>query len=463
MHMRKWITLQLGCELLLALATLYAAATASAADVQDTAVSSSAVIIDTHAHLIRNRRGDPPSTASRALRAMDEFKVEKTILLPPPFSPNHKGTYGRRELEPVIRDHPGRFAFVAGGESLNPMIHDVAPENVTREHVQRFQKEAALIVASGAVGFGELTAEHFSSGRGGHPYESTRPDHPLFLALADIAAQNAMPIDLHMEAVPQDMEMPDRMRKGANPERLKENISGFERLLAHNRKARIVWAHAGWDLTGERTVPLMRSLLEEHPNLYMSIKLDPRGPQRTSPFTPDGVLRPDWVALLRAFPDRFMIGSDQFFDEGTERLARARRLIDALPSDTARLVASENAKRIYGLDAKPRLRQGICWVQCRPTRRSRGRAKSGTPLSFNVVETSGNRLTLTANSPRRILNVYPREVLCRRRFRSGAIVSGCEFRGRLPPKRRWRPDLRLISRSRTAASWSVRFARVSTP
>jgi predicted TIM-barrel fold metal-dependent hydrolase len=355
MRMRRKFTMsQPICGLLLAVAGLCASVPAFTAEAQEVSAGSTIAIIDTHAHIIRSRRGNATATASQALHAMAEFNVAQTILLPPPFPAGHPATYGRRELEPVVRSHPGRFAFVAGGESLNPMIHDVAPENVTPAHIERFRKEAALIVESGAAGFGEVTAEHFSSGRGGHPYESTRPDHPLFLALADIAAQNAMPIDLHMEAVPRDMQMPDRMQKGANPERLKENISGFERLLAHNRNARIIWAHCGWDLTGERTVPLMRSLLEKHPNLYMSIKLDPRGPRRTWPFAADGALRPEWVALFRAFPDRFVIGSDQFFDEGSERLALTRKLVDALPADIARLVANENARRIYRLDAKSR-------------------------------------------------------------------------------------------------------------
>ena len=49
-----------------------------------------------------------------------------------------------------------------------------------------------------------------------------------------------------------------------------------------------------------------------------------------------------------------MIGSDQFFDEGRERLDLARSLVNSLPPDVARLVASENAKRIYRLDAKPK-------------------------------------------------------------------------------------------------------------
>jgi hypothetical protein len=343
-----------GAPLLLALAGLGPAASAGAAEEQDRP-GGGAVIIDTHAHLLRNRRGNAHATAVQALRAMDEIRVDQAILLPPPFAPGHPGTYGYRELESAVRANPRRFAFVAGGESLNPMIHAVAPEQVTPEHVRRLQQEAASIAAAGAVGFGELTAEHFSSGRGRHPYESTRPDHPLFLALADIAAQRAMPIDLHMEAVPQDMETPVRMRgRGANPERLKENISGFERLLAHNRKARIVWAHCGWDLTGERTVPLMHSLLERHPNLYMSIKVDPSGTQRTFPLTADGMVRPEWLALLRAFPDRFMIGSDQFLEEDTGRLRLARQFVDALPSDIVRLIASENARQIYRLGGEPR-------------------------------------------------------------------------------------------------------------
>jgi len=312
-------------------------------------------IIDTHTHIIRGyRRRAPFPTGAQALRAMDSHRVEMAILLPPPFPPNQPGIYGLREIEPVVRANPGRFGFAAGGESLNPMIQRFAPDKVTPDLIREFQQEAEVIVKAGAAGFGELTAEHFSSGRGNHPYESTRPDHPLFLALADIAAQHGMPIDLHMEAVPQDMPFPKPLGRGQNPETLRENISGLERLLAHNRNARIVWAHAGWDLTGERTVPLMRSLLQKHPNLYMSVKLDETGSRRTSPFGPDNGLKPGWLMMLRDFPDRFLIGSDQFFDEGSERITLARKFIDALPPEIARVVARENVRRIYRLDTKTR-------------------------------------------------------------------------------------------------------------
>jgi hypothetical protein len=312
-------------------------------------------IIDTHAHPFRGARRGYPTSAAQIVKAMDDFGVEMTILLPPPFPSGHPGRYGRSELKPMVRAYPDRLAFAAGGESLNSMLHDVSPENVTPRITKAFRDEAEAIANAGASAYGEFATEHFSFGIRNHPYESAAPDHPLLLLLADIAAEHDMPIDIHMEAVPQDMPMPGRFSGlGPNPASLKENISGFERLLVHNPKARIVWAHAGWDNTGERTVPLMRRLLNEHPNLYMSIKLDERAPKRTWPFDLDGNLKPGWLALLSDFPDRFLIGSDQFFDDAPEHLVLARKFVNALPVEIARRVANENARLVYRFGAQPR-------------------------------------------------------------------------------------------------------------
>jgi hypothetical protein len=118
---------------------------------------------------------------------------------------------------------------------------------------------------------------------------------------------------------------------GPNPDRLSANIQRLERLLDHNPQARVVWLHAGWDLTGERPVALMRGLLERHANLTMSIKSARGGARPTAAFFPDSdAIRPGWLAMLSAFPDRFMIGSDQFIGDETERLENARRLVDGL-------------------------------------------------------------------------------------------------------------------------------------
>jgi predicted TIM-barrel fold metal-dependent hydrolase len=216
-----------------------------------------------------------------------------------------------------------------------------------------FEALAHEIVQSGAVGFGELTAEHLSF-RQDHPYESAPPDHPLLLRLAEIAARHNMPIDLHMEAVASDMAIPGHVFSPNNPTTLRSNITAFERLLAHNRNAVIVWAHAGWDNTGGRTVSLIRSLVEKHPNLYMSVKVDRQSLSENRPVAA-GKIRPEWIDLVRSFPSRFMIGADEHFgvseqtSRGVGRAKAARLFLDQLPEDLALKVGYENALRIYRL------------------------------------------------------------------------------------------------------------------
>ena len=86
------------------------------------------------------------------------------------------------------------------------------------------------------------------------------------MLLADIAAENNIPIDLHMEAVPKDIPTPVSMLKASsrNPDILKANIQGLGRLLVHNRMAKIVWQHIGWDNIGYMTIELLTDLLKQH-------------------------------------------------------------------------------------------------------------------------------------------------------------------------------------------------------
>ncbi len=83
------------------------------------------------------------------------------------------------------------------------------------------------------------------------------------------------------------------------------DIAAFERLLAHNPRAKIIWAHAGADGTGFRTPDLCRRLLLAHPNLYMEIKADPLNPGKNYPLV-DGKIKPEWLKLFEDFPDRFI-------------------------------------------------------------------------------------------------------------------------------------------------------------
>jgi hypothetical protein len=316
----------------------------------DANAQSRVAILDAHIHIARGlRHGETlDAMAARAIEEMDSFGIEWAILSEAPLTAGLRRTYDLSQVMGIV-ERQSRFAFSAGGDLLNTMLQETAPDGVTSDVLHRYTDAADSLATVGAAAFGELAAEHFSSGRGQQPYESSPPDHPLLLALADIAARHGMPVEVHMEAVPEDMPFPPERARSPNPDKLVANIAPFERLLAHNPKAHIVWLHAGWDLTGKRTLKLMRELLQRHSNLAMTIKYDNQGNKQTAPFLPDGGLRPGWLAMLQAFPDRFMIGSDQFIGDETVRFDGARRLIDALPPDLAVLVATENAKRIYRL------------------------------------------------------------------------------------------------------------------
>jgi hypothetical protein len=175
------------------------------------------------------------------------------------------------------------------------------------------------------------------------------------LRLAEIAAQLGVPIDLHMEAVRADMPTPPRFleRSPNNPPTLKANIDRFRALLASNRKASIIWSHAGWDNTGDRTVMICEDLLSSNPNLYMSLKIDSVSLPLNRPVTADGVAKPGWLALVSRFADRFLIGSDNFYDApgvSLRDLARAAEVLNfvrQLPADAQTRIATQNPLRLY--------------------------------------------------------------------------------------------------------------------
>lgn len=303
--------------------------------------------IDSHVHLVPSGACTAETSAIIALTAMDSYGIQQSLIMPVPEE--NLDDCHDSSLASVVTAHPDRFAYVGGGATLFPMI-------LAGADASDFEEKALDILGAGAVALGEFGAEHFSL-HPGQPYLSRAPDQPLFLLLADIAARYRVPIDFHMEAVacepvPCTIPLPANLNNGINPLTLNENIMAFERLLSHNRGARIVWAHAGWDNTGGRTVALMRRLLHDHPNLYMNIKL--RGGDRPNrPLDASGQLDPEWLELIREFPTRFMIGSDvKYPDDSLDPLDSTRSLLEQLPPGLARLLSYGNAVRIYNLNQR---------------------------------------------------------------------------------------------------------------
>lgn len=313
-----------------------------------------ATYIDVHVHPVSGAMEEP-------LTAMGAAGIRAMVLMPTPQVHGARQPWDFESFVAAARRHPAKFAFLGGGGTLNPMIHDTPPEQVNAEVLRRFDARAREILAAGAAGFGEMAAHHLSL-TAAHPYEAVSPDHPLFLRLADIAAEAGVLIDLHLDLVARDLPRPARLTSD-NPSVLRENLAGFERLLAHNRKATIVWAHAGTDQLGGFTASLAGDLLSRHANLYISIRVaPPHAPVLNSVLRPGPMVDPDWLSVMNAFPDRFMLGGDQFFVGGVagrggpgaefaqkgpmQRHSQAV-FLQALPAELARRIGVDNAARLY--------------------------------------------------------------------------------------------------------------------
>lgn len=321
--------------------------------------------IDTHVHTTgggQNSLSNYQDTFGQARAAVGDSGFARAILMPTPqLHATKRGFFTLEGFVGEAKRHPDQFAFLGGGGSLNPMINDEARDGkVSASLRRRFEKRAEEIIDIGAVGFGEMTALHFSLAEN-HPFENVPADHPLFLLLADIAARHDVPIDFHFEPVIQDIDTPKYLRGRDNPSHLKRNIDGFERLLAHNRNAKIIWAHAGTALLPHRTLELTSELMERHPNLYLQIGVRPGKVKELQILGRNGV-KAQWMPVLKKYSDRIVLGGDQFFSPPGNKgpaakfsksapaiRSRFQMLLSSLPPDMARKIGYENAVRIYKL------------------------------------------------------------------------------------------------------------------
>ncbi len=314
------------------------------------------LIIDTHAHFSAKRpesKREYEEIAVKCIEKMDALGIKKTIVMPHPITYGQEMTYTYKAFMEAVKKYPDRFAFMGGGGTLNVLLNkDKKNKEISEKQLDNFKKTALQIIDDKAVGFGEISPEHFSL-RKGHPYESFAPDHPYLLLLADISAEYGVPIEIHMEAIPQDMNTPDHLKGTSTPGRLKANIQAFENLLDHNLKAIIVWSHVGWDNTGHRTPELCSSLFEKHPNLYMNIKMGKDSIQTNTLFDRDKMVRSQWLEFFIRYSDRIMFSSDQFYglneDGNPKRIEASLDFVKQLPNDIINKVTHENAQRIYGL------------------------------------------------------------------------------------------------------------------
>jgi len=301
--------------------------------------------------------------AADALVAMMDARGLKIALVVTVPSHRLSPEQDYRLIRDAVSRHPGRLRQMAGGATLKAMLQEIPADRVTVADRAEFRKRAERLIDAGAAGFGEMISLHLCMTEK-HNYQFAPADHPLFRELADIAAKRDVAIDLHMESVLARRPMLNNLRGACskNPDWLEASVPALQRLLAHNRSARIVWQHIGWDNTGGMNPGLLDRLLRDHPNLYLALRVEKRinqvgggGPMPNRVVDGAGRITSEWLSLIEAHPERFVLGADEFVGPfGSPSMAASFQgtwaLVDQLPAALAAKIGGANARRIYNLD-----------------------------------------------------------------------------------------------------------------
>jgi amidohydrolase family protein len=116
--------------------------------------------------------------------------------------------------------------------------------------------------------------------------------------------------------------------------------AALEGIFGRNANVRVIWAHTGFNTPPER----IERWFERHPTLWgeLSYRYD---------MTREGMLTPDWRALLLRHGDRFVIGSDTWTNDRWQRYGEIidwyRGWLSQLPVEIAQAIAWKNADRLF--------------------------------------------------------------------------------------------------------------------
>jgi hypothetical protein len=116
-----------------------------------------------------------------------------------------------------------------------------------------------------------------------------------------------------------------------------------EAAVKEHPKTCFVWCHGG--ISRRIEIPTLtqdlRGMLEKYPNLYIDVSWVVF---EQDLLTKESKPNPQWIALIEAFPNRFMIGSDKVghFADYPKEILKYNVFLDALKPETASKLAREN-------------------------------------------------------------------------------------------------------------------------
>ena len=184
-------------------------------------------------------------------------------------------------------------------------------------------------------GIGELMSHHddLTALTYGEP---PRIDHPAFLEIFDLGAEEGLPVLIHHNITAQN-----------NEEIIYRDE--LERAVAHNENCKIIWAHMGISRRVEvKNLPqIVDEMFAAHPNFYADISWVVYDYYMLGEF-PDGYFTgntsDDWVALMEKYPDRIMVGTDKVghWKSYPNEVVKYYQLLDKLKPATAEKICRTN-------------------------------------------------------------------------------------------------------------------------
>ncbi len=184
-------------------------------------------------------------------------------------------------------------------------------------------------------GIGEIMSRH--DDLTAYTYgEPPRADHPALMKIYDLAVEKNVPVLIHHNIAPS---------YAKEPLYLQEMLRG----LRHNRKANIIWAHVGVSRRVEvpNLLEIADSTLKDNKNLFFDISwLVFEEYIAKSERSLD-----QWAALIRKYPDRFMVGTDVVghWKQYKANIEKYYVLLDRLPKDAAQDLSFGNILRLCHL------------------------------------------------------------------------------------------------------------------
>lgn len=183
-------------------------------------------------------------------------------------------------------------------------------------------------------GIGELFTRHDDVTALMHG-NTPRANNEAMMKVYKVAAEFDLPVLIHSNVT---------SKRERNPLYLEE----MEAALSKNPEVKFIWAHAGTSKELHRHQeeleflrPLLQRLLAKYDNLTIDLSWT-----LIEPYLLDeqGKPRPQWLALLKQYPQRFVLGSDVVgrFDNLGNTMHRFDPVLQALPPEMAKAIAHDN-------------------------------------------------------------------------------------------------------------------------